>query len=76
MERLGTRVSGKVIRRLMKEMRLTVKQPRRAKYSSYKGEIMPAADNLIGRDFKVPSPNEKWLTDITEFGLFNGKVYI
>ena len=27
MERLGTRVSEKVIRRLMKEMRLTVKQP-------------------------------------------------
>ena len=76
MERLGTRVSEKVIRRLMKEMRLTVKQPRRAKYSSYKGEITPAADNLIDRDFKAPRPNEKWLTDITEFGLSDGKVYL
>lgn len=76
MERLGTRVSEKVIRRLMKEMRLAVKQPRRAKYSSYKGEITPAADNLIDRDFKAPRPNEKWLTDITEFGLSDGKVYL
>ena len=76
MERLGTRVSEKVIRRLMKEMHLTVKQPRRARYSSYKGEITPAADNLIDRDFKAPRPNEKWLTDITEFGLSDGKVYL
>ena len=57
-------------------MRLTVKQPRRAKYSSYKGEITPAADNLIDRDFKASRPNEKWLTDITEFGLSDGKVYL
>lgn len=68
MERLGTRVSEKV--------RLTVKQPRRARYSSYKGEITPAADNLIDRDFKAPRPNEKWLTNITEFGLSDGKVYL
>lgn len=60
----------------MKEMHLTVKQPRRAKYSFYKGEITPAADNLIDRDFKAPRPNEKWLTDITEFGLSDGKVYL
>ena len=76
MERLGIRVSKKVIRRLMKEMRLTVKQPRRARYSSYKGEITPAAENLIDRDFKAPCPNEKRLTDITEFGLSDGKVYL
>ena len=76
MERLGTRVSEKVIRRLMKEMRLTVKQPRRARYSSYKGEITPAADNLIACDFKASRPNEKWLTDITEFWLSDGKVYL
>ena len=60
----------------MKEMHLTVKQPRRARYSSYKGEITPAADNLIDRDFKASRPNEKWLTDITEFGLSDGKVYL
>ena len=60
----------------MKEMHLTVKQPRRARYSSYKGEITPAADNQIDRDFKASRPNEKWLTDITEFGLSNGKVYL
>ena len=28
------------------------------------------------RDFKSERPNEKWLTDITEFGLPDGKVYL
>ena len=69
-------VSEKVIRRLMKKMNLTVQQSRRAKYNSYKGEISPAVENLIKRDFKSERPNEKWLTDITEFGLPEGKVYL
>ena len=57
-------------------MNLTVQQSRRAKYNSYKGEISPAVENLIKRDFKSERPNEKWLTDITEFGLPEGKVYL
>ena len=59
----------------MKEMNLTVKQSHHAKYSSYKGEITPAVENLVNRNFKAAHPNEKWLTDITEFGLPEGKVY-
>ena len=62
MERLGTRVSEKVIRRLMKEMRLTVKQPRRAKYSSYKGEITPAADKS-DRPRLQSSPSQRKVAD-------------
>ena len=69
-------VSEKVIRRLMKKMNLTVQQSRRAKYNSYKGEISLAVENLIKRDFKSERPNEKWLTDITEFSLPEGKVYL
>lgn len=33
-------------------------------------------ENLVDRDFKADRPNEKWLTDITEFGLPEGKVYL
>lgn len=73
--KVGICVSEKVIRRLMKEMNLTVKQSHHAKYSSYKGEITPAVENLVNRNFKAAHPNEKWLTDITEFGLPEGKVY-
>ena len=40
------------------------------------GEISPAPDNLLNRDFSANAPNEKWLTDITEFQIPAGKVYL
>lgn len=40
------------------------------------GEISPAPDNLINRDFRAAAPNEKGLTDITEFQIPAGKVYL
>ncbi|MBW9380361.1 IS3 family transposase, partial (plasmid) [Escherichia coli] len=45
-------------------------------YNSYCGEIGPAPENLLARDFSSCRPNEKWLTDITEFQLLAGKVYL
>ncbi|HFD2996934.1 TPA: IS3 family transposase, partial [Klebsiella quasipneumoniae subsp. similipneumoniae] len=35
-----------------------------------------APENLLARDFSSCRPNEKWLTDITEFQLPAGKVYL
>lgn len=72
----GTIVSEKVIRRIMKSEKLIVKQKRERSYNSYKGEISPAAENLIKRDFHADKPNQKWLTDITEFSIRAGKVYL
>ena len=68
--------SEKVIRRIMKEEQLVVKIKRTRKYNSYQGEISPAVDNLINRNFSASKPNEKWLTDITEFAIPAGKVYL
>ena len=61
---------------MMKEECLVVRNIRRRHYNSYLGEISPAAPNLINRDFHAEKPNEKWLTDITEFRLPAGKVYL
>ena len=70
-------VSEKVVRTLMREEGLAVAYARkRAKYSSYKGEISEAPENLVGRKFNADAPNRLWLTDITEFGLPGGKVYL
>lgn len=44
-------VSEKVIRRIMKEEQLVVKIKRTRKYNSYQGEISPAVDKLINRNF-------------------------
>jgi transposase InsO family protein/transposase-like protein len=76
LKRLGRRVSEKVVRRLMKEEQLVVRNTKRRHYNSYLGEISPAAPNLVARDFHAEKPNEKWLTDITEFSLPAGKVYL
>ena len=55
----GGRLSEKVVRRLMVEEQLVVSRNRRRRYSSYCGEIGPAPDNLIARDFKAEQPNQK-----------------
>ncbi|QKJ68273.1 IS3 family transposase (plasmid) [Deefgea piscis] len=69
-------LSEKVVQRLMKQEGLLVSKPKRRRYGSYLGEISPAPDNLINRDFQAAAPNEKWLTDITEFHIPAGKVYL
>jgi len=72
----GIRVSEKIVRRIMSECELKVKVKQRNKYNSYKGEITPAVPNAIERDFHANAPNLKWLTDITEFAIPAGKVYL
>ena len=69
-------ISEKVVRRLMKQECLVAITRKRRRYGSYMGEISPAADNLLNRDFSASAPNEKWLTDITEFQIPAGKVYL
>ena len=69
-------VSEKIVRRIMKEDQLFVKIKKTHKYSSYQGEITPAVENIINRDFSANKPNKKWLTDISEFAIPAGKVYL
>lgn len=69
-------ISEKVIRRLMKQESLVAATSKRRRYGSYMGEISPAPDNLLNRNFSADAPNEKWLTDITEFQIPAGKVYL
>ena len=59
----------------MKELGL-VCRIRMKKYRSYKGEIGKIAPNLLNRDFTAEKPNEKWVTDVTEFSLFGEKLYL
>ena len=70
-------ISEKVVRRLMRELGLAVTyQCKIKKYNSYKGEITPAVPNIMQRNFHANAPNQKWLTDITEFIIPAGKIYL
>ena len=49
---------------------------RMKKYRSYKGTVGKIAPNILERNFQAEKPNEKWVTDITEFKLFGEKLYL
>ena len=68
-------LNHKTVQRLMKELGL-VCHVRMKKYRSYKGEIGKIAPNLLNRDFHAEKPNQKWVTDVTEFSLFGEKLYL
>lgn len=68
-------LNHKTVQRLMKELGL-VCRVRMKKYRSYKGEVGKVAPNLLNRDFIADKPNQKWVTDVTEFSLFGEKLYL
>lgn len=49
---------------------------RMKKYRSYKGSVGKIAPHVLDRNFHSDKPNEKWVTDITEFKLFGEKLYV
>ena len=71
----GILLNHKTVQRLMKQMGL-VCHVRAKKYRSYKGEVGKIAPNLLNRDFHAEKPNQKWVTDVTEFRLFGEKMYL
>ena len=68
-------LNHKTVQRLMKELGL-VCRVRMKKYRSYKGEVGKIAPNLLNRNFCADKPNQKWVTDVTEFSLFGEKLYL
>lgn len=71
----GYKVNHKKVQRIMKELGLK-SLVRMKKYRSYKGKVGKTAPNILDRNFKAEKPNEKWVTDITEFKLFGEKLYL
>lgn len=71
----GFHHNHKLVMKLMKQMGLSSKV-RMKKYHSYKGEVGKLTPNLLERDFYARKPNQKWVTDVTEFSLFGEKLYL
>ena len=75
----GGRVGEWTVRSIMGEEGLVARVARRRRrHGSYGGEISEAPPNLLrderGRhDFGADAPNEKWVTDVTEFRIPAGK---
>ena len=71
----GFSCNHKTVQRLMRDLGL-VCRVRIKKYRSYKGEVGKIAPNLLNREFYAEKPNQKWVTDVTEFNLFGQKLYL
>ncbi|PGV79308.1 IS3 family transposase [Bacillus cereus] len=71
----GQKVNHKKVQRIMKELELKC-VVRMKKYKSYKGKVGRIAPNILERNFHTDAPNQKWVTDITEFKLFGEKLYV
>lgn len=71
----GFTVNHKTVLRLMKQLGLFCRV-RMKKDNSYRREIGKTAPNILERNFEAENPNQKWVTDITEFSLFGQKLYL
>jgi putative transposase len=72
----GWSVAKKTVLKLMKELGLVCKVRRRKRYNSYKGEQGVIAPNVLNREFEADAPNQKWVTDVTEFSVGDRKLYL
>ncbi len=75
LKHLGLVINHKCVQRLMQSMQLK-SRIRVVKYRSYKGHVGRIADNVLQRKFKADKPNQKWVTDVTEFKIRGEKLYL
>lgn len=73
--KLGEQINHKTVFRLMVELGMT-SRVKIKKYVSYKGNVGKAAPNLLKRRFKARRPNQKLVTDVTEFKVAGRKLYL
>ncbi len=71
----GHLVNHKTVRRLMVQLQLK-SCVRAKKYRAYRGQLGHVAPNVLERRFEARRPNEKWVTDVTEFNVGGQKLYL
>jgi len=75
LKRLGYQYNKKTVQRLMQQLNLK-SMVRSKRYRSYRGQVGHTANNILLRNFKSDQPNQKWVTDVTEFKVGEQRVYL
>jgi len=71
----GSEVNHKTVQRLMQLLGLkSLVRPK--KYRSYRGQFNADVPNVLDRQFRADRPNQKWVTDVTEFNVRGEKLYL
>ena len=72
----GHQIGRYKVRRLMQELGLKAKAPKRYKVTTDSRHTFPIAPNLLDRKFEVDQPNRFWTTDITYIWTLEGWLYL
>ena len=68
-------LNHKTVQKLMGQLGLqSTVRPKR--YRSYQGSVGKVAPNLLERNFWAKAPNQKWVTDVTQFNIKGERVYL
>ncbi|MED1954928.1 IS3 family transposase [Brevibacillus centrosporus] len=72
----GVWINHKKVLRLMQEMglRSRIRRKHRNHYASSEGGRV--AENVLQRDFRAQAPNQKWVTDITQYRVKDTWLYV
>ena len=72
----GWNVGRKLVRKLMRLLGFQSKARPKRRYNSYQGEQGKIAENLLARHFDVDTPDTVYVSDVTEFRVEQGKLYL
>ena len=72
----GHQIGRYKVRRIMRQMGLKAKTPRRFKLTTDSRHSFPVAANTLKRNFDVDAPNKVWTADITYVWTFEGWLYL
>ncbi|MNI34984.1 Integrase core domain protein [compost metagenome] len=72
----GVWMNHKKVLRLMQVLgiRSRIRRKHRCNYASSVGERV--VKNLLQRDFTASAPNQKWVTDVTQYRVFDDRIYL
>jgi len=64
------------IKRIRRKLGIRCKQKRKFKAATDSKHTLPAAENILGQQFKVTAPNKVWVSDITYVSTDEGWLYV
>lgn len=76
LQKQGFAVGRFKTRRIMQELKLKVRYPKRFKVTTDSNHSEAICPNRLDRQFKVAQPNQVWTTDITYVWTLQGWLYV
>lgn len=76
LEAEGLQIGRYKVRRIMRQLNLKAKIPRRFKLTTDSKHSFPVAPNILDRKFDVDAPNKVWTADISYVWTFEGWLYL